>query len=652
MGEMMTDDMELVREYARRHSEDAFAKLVSRHINLVYSVALRRVGNAHLAEEVAQAVFIILARKAAALGPQTILPGWLCRTARYVSAKALTVQQRRQIREQEAYMQSVLNEPESDAWTRIAPLLDAALAQLGQKDHDAIVLRFFQNKSLHEIGAALGASEDAAKKRVSRALERLRKLFAKRGVVSTTSILAGAISANSVQAAPVALAKTITAMAMTKGAAASGSTLALIRGALKVMAWTKAKTAVIAAVVILATGTTAVVINQLASGPEMIQRQVLDDGSVLTLNRVLVDSRISIAHGTEMAKLLGNTIPSNGVHLLNYKLNRPTIVNLDSQGKSWLVAEFSLSGLKAASNALVKPAFPYQFRFVIFGESGIEFAQALWGNQFRSYPDGYYGYIVANCFSRDSHWLGFRVEKRETEDQRGPWQKVAEFKIGNPAKPVIQPWVADATPITKSSGGLNFVLGEITVKTIPYIPRSLGNHVVTAPMEVRSNGVLLTNWSAAYLQAEDASGNWDRLDLDPRYVWKLETDFEPNSSFPEESMTTIKLPAKMSTITTNVMNVPVTISWDEYYVDASIPTNDLNRTLRFVHVADDEGYKEAEEPSGSWNQYHFRKGSFMTRRDNVLTSDFKPTKVTFAIVPNVHVTFYTQPKLLVERVTN
>src|SRR6266550_787226 len=141
---MMTDDMDLVRQYAQGSSEEAFATLVSRHLNLVYSVALRRVRDPHLAEEITQAVFIILARKAAALGPKTILPGWLCRTARYASADALKIQHRRQVREQEAHMQSILSEPEPDAWQQIAPLLDSAMEQLGQKDHDALALRFFE----------------------------------------------------------------------------------------------------------------------------------------------------------------------------------------------------------------------------------------------------------------------------------------------------------------------------------------------------------------------------------------------------------------------------------------------------------------------------------------------------------------------------
>ena len=161
-------------------------------------------------------------------------------------------------------MQSILNEPEPEAWKQIAPLLDAAMAQLGEKDHDAVVLRFFENKNFEEVGAALGASEDAAKKRVNRALEKLRKFFTKRGVSSTTAIIAGAISANSVQAAPVALAKSVTAVAVAKGAAASGSTLTLIKGALKIMAWTKAKTAVVAGVsVLLAAETTAVTLKEI-----------------------------------------------------------------------------------------------------------------------------------------------------------------------------------------------------------------------------------------------------------------------------------------------------------------------------------------------------------------------------------------------------
>jgi RNA polymerase sigma factor (sigma-70 family) len=257
---MNGEDLTLLQAYARENSEQAFAALVSRYVNLVFSVARRQVGDPHQAEDITQAVFIILARKAASLGPKTILPGWLCRTARYVSANALTTQRRRRQREEEAQMQSMTNSSEDEAWRQIAPLLDDAMDQLGQKDHDAVVLRFFEGRDFHELGAALGASEDAAKMRVSRALEKLRKFFMKRGVRSTGAVIAAVMAAHSVQAAPPALAISVTAAAVAKGAAVSGSTLTLIHGALKLMALTKAKTMALAGVAILLTASTSVVV--------------------------------------------------------------------------------------------------------------------------------------------------------------------------------------------------------------------------------------------------------------------------------------------------------------------------------------------------------------------------------------------------------
>lgn len=258
----MSDDLVLLREYARNNSEQAFAALVSRYVNLVYSAALRQVRDSDLAAEVTQAVFIILARKAHALGDKTILAGWFCRTARYASANALTVQRRRQRREQEAFMQSQLEQPDvphpsrAETWTEIAPLLDAAMARLSQKDYDALVLRFFENKELVEVGAALGASEQAARVRVRRALEKLHRYFRQRGIGSTTDFLAREMSANFVQAAPVVLAKSVTGAVMAKGAA-SASTAAVIQGTMKIMAWTKTKIAIVAGGCALLAGTTA-----------------------------------------------------------------------------------------------------------------------------------------------------------------------------------------------------------------------------------------------------------------------------------------------------------------------------------------------------------------------------------------------------------
>ena len=248
------DDSALLRQYAENHSDEAFAELVTRHVNLVYSVALRQTGHPQNAEEITQAVFIILAKRAAGLRHERALSSWLFQATRFTAINFMRSEIRRQNREQEAHMQTILNESGGEVWPKIAPLLDDAVAALREKERRAIVLRFYEGRSLREVGLALGASEEAAKKRVGRALEKLRQSFAKRGVDSTTAAIAENISAHSVQIAPLALAKTISAAAMAKGATASTSTLTLIKGALKIMAWTKAKTAIVAGAVVLLAG--------------------------------------------------------------------------------------------------------------------------------------------------------------------------------------------------------------------------------------------------------------------------------------------------------------------------------------------------------------------------------------------------------------
>ncbi len=259
------DDMALLREYANSNSETAFESLVSRRVGFVYSAALRQTRDPHLAEEVTQAVFIILAQKAGRISDKTILAGWLFRTTRFAALAQMRADAKRRRREQEANMQSEI-QPTAPVlfWEQMSPLLDEALATLGETDRQAVLLRFFENKSLAEVGSHLGTGEDTARKRVSRALEKLHRYFSKHGISSTTAIIAGAISANSAQVAPVALAKSVTAMALAKGAAASGSTLTLIKGALKIMAWTKAKTAIVSGVVVLlAAGTTTVTVKEI-----------------------------------------------------------------------------------------------------------------------------------------------------------------------------------------------------------------------------------------------------------------------------------------------------------------------------------------------------------------------------------------------------
>jgi RNA polymerase sigma factor (sigma-70 family) len=243
-----TGDGELLRQYVESGSDDAFAALVSRHINLVYSVALRHVGDRHAAEEITQAVFILLAKKARQLRHDKALSSWLFQATRLTAANFVRSESRRQRREQEAHMQRVLNDAGADIWSRIGPLLDTAVAALRDKDRQAIVLRFYEGRSLREVAAGLGASEDAAEKRVGRALERLRAAFAKGGVRVTTGVIAGAVAGNSIQAAPLGLAAVIAAT-VGEGVAV-GSTLTLMQTALELMSSIKAKTAGVSAIVI------------------------------------------------------------------------------------------------------------------------------------------------------------------------------------------------------------------------------------------------------------------------------------------------------------------------------------------------------------------------------------------------------------------
>ncbi len=280
------NDMDLVREFARHNSEAAFTELVRRHLNLVYSVARRCTGNDGDAHDVTQAVFIILARKAAGLREKTLLTGWLYETTRFAAARLLRTNARRHAREQEAYMQSTLTETDNAAvWEKLSPHLETAMGKLNAADRALLVLRFYENKSGPEAAALLGIREDAAHKRVARAIEKLRKFFAQRGVTLTATAIAGAVSANSVQAAPVALVKIISAIAVAKGAAATTSTLTLVKGALKLMAWTKMKAAVITgAVIILATISTVTVRSYLRHAPpRQTGRMKLPTGNVLPM---------------------------------------------------------------------------------------------------------------------------------------------------------------------------------------------------------------------------------------------------------------------------------------------------------------------------------------------------------------------------------
>lgn len=241
-------DQELLRDYAERRSEAAFSELVRRHVDLVYSAARRMVCQSQLAQDVTQNTFVALAQNARQLTDRPVLSGWLHRTAQNLASKTVRTDVRRRAREEEAAaMNELLAESGTDVppdWTEIAPHLDVALGELSEPDRDALMLRYFEHKSAREMAQTLGISDEAAQKRVSRAVERLRELFAKRGVTVGAGGLVVAISAHAVEAAPVGLAVTISTAAALAGTAAQTLT---VTAATKTLAMTTLQKTVLVA---------------------------------------------------------------------------------------------------------------------------------------------------------------------------------------------------------------------------------------------------------------------------------------------------------------------------------------------------------------------------------------------------------------------
>jgi RNA polymerase sigma factor (sigma-70 family) len=225
----MTDDAQLLRRFAGNGSEEAFRELVARHIDLVYSAALHMAnGDAHLAQDVTQAVFCDLARKATSLSPKVILPGWLYRHTCFTASKSIRTERRRQAREQTAMqLNSLSNEPDA-SWDHVAPLLEPAMAELEEIDRDALILRYFKGQDLRTVGIALNLSEDAAQKRVNRALDKLRTLLRQRGATLTATARAGLLTAKAVSAAPAGIIATVSSAAVTATVASSGITWAVV----------------------------------------------------------------------------------------------------------------------------------------------------------------------------------------------------------------------------------------------------------------------------------------------------------------------------------------------------------------------------------------------------------------------------------------
>jgi RNA polymerase sigma factor (sigma-70 family) len=227
------EDSDLLRRYAADRSEAAFGELVRRHLTPVYAFALRQCGgDAHLAEDVAQMVFTALARKAASLTGRQTLGGWLFRTTHFAARDVVRAERRRRAREQEAQaMDASTKDPEAPIdWEKLHPMLDETMNELDDADRDAVWLRFFEGRSFAEVGAKLRLTENAARMRVERALDKLNGLLARRGVTSTTAALGLALGSQATIAAPVGLAASITGAAIAGTAATSAGALTIFMG--------------------------------------------------------------------------------------------------------------------------------------------------------------------------------------------------------------------------------------------------------------------------------------------------------------------------------------------------------------------------------------------------------------------------------------
>jgi RNA polymerase sigma factor (sigma-70 family) len=255
----MTDNQQLLADYVRNGSQEAFRELVTRYLGLVYSTAVRLVdGDSHLAEDVAQTVFVDLARKARTLPSGVMLGGWLHRDTCFVASKTMRSERRRRSRERHAVEMNSFQEHSESDLRQVAPILDEVINRLGAEDRTAILLRFFEQRDFRSVGEALGSSEDAARMRVTRALEKLHALLKHRGVTLSVAALGTVLTAEAVTAAPVGLAVTISSVALASTAAGTTATLTL----LKAMTMTKLQVGIIGAVVVASVLTPLVIQHQ------------------------------------------------------------------------------------------------------------------------------------------------------------------------------------------------------------------------------------------------------------------------------------------------------------------------------------------------------------------------------------------------------
>ena len=338
---MTANDLDLLRQFACEHSQDAFTSLVQRHVNLVYSAALRQVRSPQLAEEVAQSVFADLAHNAEKLagnpGDPPVLTAWLYSVTHRTAVDVIRKESRRQLREQIAYEMNAMNADAAD-WNQIEPLLDDAMAALDETDRTALLLRFFENKSLRDVGQQLRVTDDTAQKRVSRAVDRLREFFAQRGVTIGAGGLVVVVSANAVQAVPAGLVATISSTALAGTAVVAATSTAIVT---KTIAMTTLQKTLVAATVAILAGAGIYEARQAAQLRDQLQVLQVQQAPLATQVRQLQNER----------DVATNQLASLSAEMANTKKTPTEVLKLRGEVGA-LKQESKMAGEKSAISKL------------------------------------------------------------------------------------------------------------------------------------------------------------------------------------------------------------------------------------------------------------------------------------------------------------